>query len=194
MVEKSQQIDGNSEYLVEKLTEDVSTVEEGIAGLMPKLETIDIVTDVRMLMHPCTKADPMALGNVREVVDKLIDTDRKLTQIRKYAVAGLAANQVGYFLRIALITYGAERLVFVNPVLSMRGRTFVTSETCYSRPGKPPILANRYKSVKVTSDNRRFTGILVPTGYSLPTGVIKLHGTEAIVMQHEVDHLNGILI
>jgi len=97
---------------------------------------------------------------------------------------GLAAPQVGVGLRLFLACEdGAaeEALVCVNPRIETFGPTAVFEEGCLSLPG-------------INRDVRRPTGVRM-TAYDL-TGKefrIEAEGLLARILQHEHDHLNGIL-
>lgn len=103
-------------------------------------------------------------------------------------VAGLAANQIGYQDRVICIAdHIADRkdhLIMVNPVIvSRQGGIKSCKEGCASRPGKPPIKVRRHK-------------VIVIKWFDLKGMFHKetFKGFAARVIQHEIDHLNGVLI
>jgi len=103
---------------------------------------------------------------------------------KKPKAAGLAANQIGSSLRICAIKYAGLFVPMINPELSdLSDDTVQSFESCLSRPGLDPIEVTRHKTVTVTYTN--------PKGNEK---TLKLRGQESICLQHEVDHLNGILI
>ena len=84
---------------------------------------------------------------------------------------GLAAPQVGIDARLFVTAWGR---VFINPILTAHSETSrPIQEACLSFPGKLSVVT-RWASVRI---GERFYG-----------------GEEAIVIQHEIDHLNGITI
>lgn len=92
----------------------------------------------------------------------------------------LAANQVGETKRIIMIDNGSFKHVFINPVITRRyGGTVTSREGCLSSPGKL-ALVTRHK--RITMEALDFFGKKV---------AFKLKGLNAIVVQHEVDHLDG---
>lgn len=98
--------------------------------------------------------------------------------------AGLAAPQIGIAKRAVFIRYGKEHgLVLINPVLSCLSSTVATeSEGCLSYPRFfTPV--PRHTSV--------FCGWTMPNGKN---GGRRFDLHEARVLQHEVDHLNGICL
>lgn len=98
---------------------------------------------------------------------------------------GLAANQVGVLKRIIVVDpqeHGERSpVVMVNPIISDRLGHKVWSEGCLTSPGVRRRV-KRAKQLKVTYTN--LDGVLV---------VRRLYDLEAAIVQHEVDHLNGIL-
>lgn len=105
------------------------------------------------------------------------------------AGVGLAAPQVGLDLALAVLmipvgegeekTY--KRYVLINPEISAAKGTIPSDEGCLSFPGLD-IQIERHKEVIVQYINEN----------GLPVEM-KAEGYLAIVLQHEIDHLNGIL-
>jgi peptide deformylase len=96
---------------------------------------------------------------------------------------GLAANQVGYLLRVIVINVNGLSTEIINPVITKRsGRTKLSSEGCLSFPGK---------QVKVKRDSQ-----IVVEGFDRNWNPIKkkCRALTAFCVQHEIDHLNGITI
>ncbi|HAF96369.1 MAG: peptide deformylase [Elusimicrobia bacterium GWC2_51_8] len=99
---------------------------------------------------------------------------------------GLSANQIGLDLRLSVIRIAREnepeiKLVLINPeIMSARGRQD-GEEGCLSFPG---LFARvrRFENVKVRSLNKR----------GLPVE-INARGFLARALQHEIDHLDGVL-
>jgi len=84
---------------------------------------------------------------------------------------GLAASQVGIDARFFVTAWGE---VFVNPRVVETGRPVRSTEGCLSLPG-------------VTAQVGRWNHIRLADGRVY-------NGTRALVVQHEIDHLDGILI
>jgi len=94
---------------------------------------------------------------------------------------GLAANQVGETKRIIMIDNGGFKAVILNPVITRRyGGQINSKEGCLSFPGKLALVV-RYKQITVEG----FDTDWIPVAF-------KLKGVNAIIVQHEVDHLNAI--
>lgn len=86
---------------------------------------------------------------------------------------GLAAPQVGINARFFITGWGE---VFVNPdIVEASTSTYISHEGCLSIPGKM-FAVKRHKWVRLRNDSRKHDGI------------------KAAVIQHETDHLNGVLI
>ncbi|HEY7026718.1 MAG TPA: peptide deformylase [Gemmatimonadales bacterium] len=112
---------------------------------------------------------------VRQFVDDLFETMHAAKGV------GLAANQVGVARRIAVVETEEERLVLINPViLDAEGRD-TEEEGCLSIP---KVYADVTRPEKVVleatdRDGNRYTRTL--------------DGLAARAVQHEIDHLDGIL-
>ncbi len=101
---------------------------------------------------------------------------------REVQALGLAANQIGLPYRVVLVRLGEEEKVLLNPVIVERSPQLVEDwEACLSLPG-------------VDSDVPRAEWVVVRAQDEEGRPVeLKLEGLEARVMQHEVDHLDGVL-
>ena len=136
---------------------------------------------VRELVH-----DPLFLGikskpAVKEdtaVGQDLLDT---LTAHRDSCV-GMAANMIGVSKRIIAFSDGGRYTVMYNPEIIGRSGEYKTEEGCLSLPGGPRPTV-RYNTVRVKYQDGSF---------AWRTG--SYTGFTAQIIQHEVDHCNGILI
>ena len=96
---------------------------------------------------------------------------------------GLAAPQVGISKRVIVVQTHGFRQAFINPVITRRSNGLHTAkEGCLSFPGEN-VVKVRDKTVWVEA--------LDVTGHPFR---LKLNGLQARVVQHEVDHLDGITI
>ncbi len=96
---------------------------------------------------------------------------------------GLAAPQVGHYKRIILIQFDEEILPLINPVIVKKGIEMdIMEEGCLSIPEYyQPVKRSAKISVKAWGrDGQRLE--------------LDLRGMEARIFQHELDHLNGVLI
>ena len=121
--------------------------------------------------EPATKADiPVA----RDLLDTLI--------ANKDACVGMAANMIGIRKRIIVFDNEGTYMTMFNPEIVKATGLYDTAEGCLSLLGGPRP-CKRYQSIKVRWQNEQFqTRIKTFTGWS------------AQIIQHEIDHCNGILI
>lgn len=132
---------------------------------------------MRRVSKPLRRVD----ANLRKIISEMFDT--------MYAAkgVGLAANQIDLPLRLFVINLAAERgggeeMVFINPVVSLpRGGSEEAEEGCLSLPGLyGPVV--RPKQVRINAYNL--------AGKEVQTDVTDLL---ARCVQHELDHLDGVL-
>lgn len=94
---------------------------------------------------------------------------------------GMAANMIGVNKRIIAVENEGSYLVMLNPEILRRSAPYDTEEGCLSLSGTRPV--RRWNSIKVRWQNERFqTRIKTFTGWT------------AQIIQHEIDHCEGILI
>ena len=120
---------------------------------------------------PATKED-------LQVAQDLLDT---LTA-NKEACVGMAANMIGVHKRIIVFDHEGSYLTMFNPEILKMSGPYDTEEGCLSLLGGPRP-CKRYQTIKVRWQNEQFQErIKTFTGWS------------AQIIQHEIDHCNGILI
>lgn len=95
--------------------------------------------------------------------------------------AALAANQVGELKRIIVIDYENEYFEMINPEILESSGEQTAQEGCLSFPGYTGLVT-RAETVKVRYYNR-----------SREENIIERSGKMARCIQHEIDHLDGIL-
>lgn len=133
-----------------------------------------------------TYGDPV-LRKKAQVVAKITDELKKLVKdmfevMRQNDGVGLAATQVGVEQRVIVTDADEEPLVIINPEIISRRSEEIAEEGCLSFPGiKASIKRARDIMTKGLDENGE--EIMLET-----TGIL------ARVIQHEVDHLDGILI
>ena len=132
-----------------------------------------------------TAGDPILRKTARPV-DQVTDRTRKIlndmadTMYHAQGV-GLAAPQVGISKRIIVVDVGDGLLQLVNPVISAKDGIQEGPEGCLSVPGLNGIVV-RANHVVVTAQNE----------YGEPV-TSDAEGFKARALQHEIDHLEGIL-
>jgi len=156
----------------------------------------------------CLKEDnPVIQKKLRRVTleegEKIATELFEILNKRKDGI-GLAANQVGIDASVAVVNV-REPIVLINPEIVSRETEIPFYEGCLSYPGKG-VNTKRYETVEVTSDNVDGTMIFsgVDTGekakgsweqegktYQVKNRDLRI--LEAVCVQHEIDHLNGIV-
>ena len=107
---------------------------------------------------------------------------------------GLAANQVGLQGRVICAKIGAEWIYFINPILTNKSKeTGLSLESCLSVPNKQ-ISVERHMSVTITAGNYFLPKPYLNYNYDKKRNELELTGQDAFVVQHEIDHLDGILM
>ena len=94
---------------------------------------------------------------------------------------GMAANMIGVKKRIIIVNIGIINLVMYNPVIVRKDGPFETEEGCLSLDGVRET--TRYQNIEVEYLDGSWKKHLQ-----------KYSGWTAQIIQHEVDHLNGIII
>ena len=113
-----------------------------------------------------------------QVAQDLLDT---LTA-NKDACVGMAANMIGVLKRIVVFDNEGTYMAMFNPEIIKADGMYDAQEGCLSLLGDPR-LCKRYQTIKVQWKNEKFqTRIKTFTGWT------------AQIIQHEIDHCNGILI
>lgn len=96
---------------------------------------------------------------------------------------GLAAPQVGSLLRLCIIQFQGKDYILINPKIKSKSLAKeILEEGCLSFPGRY-VPVKRHKKVKVSAQDRHGNEI-----------IIKADGIFARALQHEIDHLDGILL
>lgn len=133
----------------------------------------EIMRDQRFLAQkssPATEKD-------KQVAQDLLDT---LAAHRSECV-GMAANMIGIRKTIIAVTVGFFNIAMINPKIVAKDGEFRTEEGCLSLTGMRPCV--RYKDIEVEYLDMDFK----------PQHK-KYSGWTAQIIQHEIDHCNGIII
>ena len=94
---------------------------------------------------------------------------------------GMAANMIGIKKRIIIVNLGFRNLVMYNPVIKKKSGSYEAEEGCLSLEGVRKTI--RYQNVDVEYLDEQWK-----------KQRMKLSGGPAQICQHEIDHLNGIII
>jgi len=134
---------------------------------------IVVVEDPR-LRTKCPKV-PKVDDSIRKLVDDMVDTMREAPGI------GLAAPQVGVLLRVIVCEVEDHLHALVNPEIVRAEGEQVGDEACLSIPGYAgPV--KRFEKVVVKGKNRSGKEVRV-----------RAEGLLARCLQHEIDHIDGVL-
>lgn len=136
---------------------------------------------VREVVH-----DPILLAGKSETAtmeDLQVAQDLLDTLIaNKQACVGMAANMIGVRKRIIVFNNEGSYMTMFNPEILKTSGSYDTEEGCLSLLGGSRK-CKRYQTIKVQWQNEKFqTRIKTFTGWT------------AQIIQHEIDHCNGILI
>ena len=136
---------------------------------------------VKELMHdpiflsqksePATKED---LPVARDLLDTLV--------AHKDGCVGMAANMIGVRKRIIVFDNEGSYMTMFNPVILKKAEHYDAQEGCLSLLGGPRP-CKRYRTIKVQWQNEQFQ-----------TRIKTFTGWPAQIIQHEIDHCDGILI
>jgi peptide deformylase len=137
--------------------------------------------DIRRFGDPVlkTRASPVESfdGSLSDLAEAMLDT------MRKHEGVGLAANQVGRLKRILVAAVEDEEFVLVNPVVEeSTGTTEKEPEGCLSIPGIH-VEVDRPTAIRVSAQDASGTPL-----------ELEASGLLARILQHEIDHLDGVLI
>jgi peptide deformylase len=114
--------------------------------------------------------------SIRKLIDDMIET------MREFSGVGLAAPQIGVSLRIAVIEIPDEEVItLINPEIIKRTGERTLDEACLSVPGYQGTIT---RSVQVKAKALDRNG-----------KAIRIKGEELLAqaLEHEIDHLNGVL-
>ena len=132
-----------------------------------------IVKDIVFLGQ---KSEPATKDDVA-VIDDLVDTLRANLE----HCVGMAANMIGVKKRILVFSVGYIIVPMINPVILKRENRYETEESCLSLTGFRKTI--RYEKIEVEYFDRNFKKYKQTfTGFT------------AQIIQHEVDHFEGIII
>lgn len=136
---------------------------------------------IREIVH-----DPIILKvKSRDASEDDIQTAKDLAETlehHKEGCVGMAANMIGVTKRIIAFYDGKKIVTMFNPEIVSKNQPYDTQEGCLSLLGEPrPV--TRYNSIKVRYQDKY-----------MKTHEKRYSGFTAQIIQHEVDHCNGVLI
>ena len=133
----------------------------------------EICKDETFLAQKAAPATAADLGVAQDLMETLI--------AHKDGCVGMAANMIGVNKRIIAFENDGEYMVMFNPVIVKQSGAYETDEGCLSLIGTRKT--KRHKVIKVQWQNEKFQ-----------TRLKTFTGWRAEIIQHEIDHCEGILI
>ena len=133
----------------------------------------EICKDVLFLGRKAEPATPDDLSVAADLLETLA--------FHKEGCVGMAANMIGVNKRIIAFDNDGQYMVMFNPVILRKTGPYDTEEGCLSLTGVRPV--KRWKTIKVQWQNEQFQ-----------TRIKNFTGWTAEIIQHEIDHCEGIII
>ncbi|HAW12784.1 MAG: peptide deformylase [Bulleidia sp.] len=132
-----------------------------------------VVKDVMILSRKSVPAEKQDIPIGKDLLDTLF--------ANAAACVGMAANMIGINKRIIVVNTGVMNIAMFNPVIESRSGRYETQEGCLSLSGLRPTV--RYQSISVSYMDINWK-----------KQKLKLTGWPAQIVQHEIDHCDGIVI
>ncbi len=132
-----------------------------------------IVTDIIFLKQKAEITTEKDANVIRDLEDTLAANRERCV--------GMAANMIGYKKRTIIVSMGFMNLIMNNPVILSKSGEYETEEGCLSLIGTRKT--KRYKEIEVEYQDKNFK-----------LQKQKFSGFPAQIVQHEMDHLEGIII
>ena len=133
----------------------------------------DICRDETFLAQRAERAGLEDLETARDLLDTLTAYNE--------SCVGMAANMIGVNKRIIAFDNEGEYMVMLNPVIVKQSGPYETEEGCLSLTGRRKT--KRFQTIKVQWQNEK-----------LQTRLKTFTGWTTEIIQHEIDHCDGILI
>ena len=134
----------------------------------------ELVHDPEFLARVSDPATAEDLPVARDLLDTLM--------AHQETCVGMAANMIGVCRRIIVFDNGGTPMLMLNPEIVKQSGPYQTAEGCLSLLGGPRP-TKRYQKIKVQYQTLDFQ-----------TRLKTFEGWTAQIIQHEIDHCNGILI
>ena len=134
----------------------------------------DLIHDPDVLAIKSEKASAEDLSVAQDLLDTLM--------AHKGECVGMAANMIGVHKRIIAVEHEDSYIVMLNPKILAKSEPYKTEEGCLSLLGGPRP-CKRFQTIKVQWQST-----------DLAPKIRTFTGWTAQIIQHEIDHCNGILI
>lgn len=132
-----------------------------------------IVKDMMFLSQKSEKASKSDINVIKDLQDTLAANSK--------SCVGMAANMIGYKKRIIIVNIGMLNMIMLNPTITKKAFPFETEEGCLSLSGTRST--TRYKEIEVEFEDINF---------KKQRRIFK--DWTAQIIQHEIDHCDGIII
>lgn len=132
-----------------------------------------IMRNELVLQQPSTAATEADLPIAQDLLDTLA--------AHRHSCVGMAANMIGQRKRIIVVSAGGRALLMYNPRIIERANPYRAEEGCLSLPGTRS--AERWRRIRVSYLDDAFRPV-----------TRAFTGDTAQIIQHEVDHCDGVLI
>ncbi|MEN2984790.1 MAG: peptide deformylase [Dictyoglomaceae bacterium] len=139
-----------------------------------------MVLKILTIENPILRKKAKKIERIDEEVKKLAED--MLETMKSYNGVGLAATQIGKNLRLIVVNYDEKDYIFINPEIIKKEGENIDIEGCLSIPGVE-IPVKRADKILLKYQNLK--------GRELTMEATDLF---ARIIQHEIDHLDGILI
>jgi len=134
----------------------------------------ELIHDPIFLARKSAPADRDDLATVQDLLDTLL--------AHRDSCVGMAANMIGVCKRIIVFDNEGSPMLMLNPEIIKQSEPYETEESCLSLLGGPRKTV-RYQKIKVRYQTLKWE-----------TRLKSFSGWTAQIIQHEIDHCNGILI
>ena len=137
--------------------------------------------DIVLIGNPILRKKSQPVKKVDKYIEKLVEEMKKTLLKSEIPAVGLSAPQIGELLRVIIYREDEKIHTLINPKILKKEGKIIIEEGCLSIPG-------------VYGDVERANKILV-SGVSITGKKIEIEkeGLPAVIIQHEIDHLDGIL-
>ena len=133
----------------------------------------EIVKNIDFLKQKSTPATRLDINIAKDLQDTL--------SANKSSCVGMAANMIGYSKRIIVVDTGLMTMTMLNPKIIKKSEPYETEEGCLSLLGVRKT--KRYNKIEVEYED-----------VSFKKHIGKFNGFTAQIIQHEIDHCDGIII
>ena len=134
----------------------------------------ELIHDPILLARKSAEATEADLQTAQDLLDTLV--------FHRQACVGMAANMIGVYRRIIAFDNEGSYMVMLNPEIIRQSGEYTAEESCLSLLGGPRR-TKRWQKIKVRYQTPDFQ-----------TRLKTFEGWTAQIIQHEIDHCNGVLI